>query len=162
MPRRCKRIEKFFETVIGNPEIESILSNENENDNIETETVYLNEDEELNKFKDNSDYLLEKIYNIFLYLQNIFKIIFGLSGIYLVWICLHYFASHLYIKLCVPSTIIGFLMSPFMTASPHCQGLRWIVYNAANAINNMWIVLGAWICTNILNFNIRTQTDIPS
>ena len=93
------------------------------------------------------------MYNIFLHLQNIFKFIFGVSGIYLAWICLHYFASHLYVNFCVPKTIMGFIFSPFMTATPHCQGLRWVVYNAANMINNMWIVCGTWICSTLLKIN---------
>ena len=95
-----------------------------------------------------------KGYNIvvvcFIYIHKSIKFIIKIAGIYLLWIFLHYLAAHLYVRLCVPNTIIGFLMSPFMTATPHCQGLRWIVYNAANMINNMWIVLGAWICSTLL------------
>ena len=75
--------------------------------------------------------------------------LFKVSGIYLLWICLHYFSAHLYVKFCVPNTIIGFIMSPFMIMTPHCQGLRWIVYNAANIINHMWILIGAWIYSMI-------------
>jgi len=86
----------------------------------------------------------------FQYTYKIFRIIINVSGIYILWIFLHYLASHLYVKLCVPNTVIGFFMSPFMTATPHCQGLRWIVYNAASMINNMWITLGAWICSLLL------------
>lgn len=71
--------------------------------------------------------------------------LFKISGIYLLWICLHYFAAHLYVKFCVPNTIIGFMLSPFMVATTHCQALRWIVYNGANVINNMWLLIGAWI-----------------
>ena len=78
------------------------------------------------------------------------KIFINISGIYVLWIFMHYLAAHMYVKLCVPSTIVGFLLSPFMIATPHCQGLRWVVYNAANMINNMWIVLGAWICSILL------------
>jgi hypothetical protein len=48
---------------------------------------------------------------------------------------------------------MGFILSPFMTATPHCQGLRWIVYNGANMISNMWIIFGAWICSSILIIN---------
>jgi hypothetical protein len=77
-------------------------------------------------------------------------IVFKVSSVYLLWIFLHYFASHLYIYYCVPNTYIGFFMSPFMTMAPHCQGLRWIVYNGADIIGNMWIILGTWVCTNIL------------
>ena len=150
MPRRFKKIEKAIEKIIGKSEIESISSNENENDGIENEV----DDDELENIVHNSDFILERIYNIFLYLENIFKFIFGVSGIYLVWICLHYFSSHLYVKFCVPSTVVGFLLSPFMTATPHCQGLRWVVYNAANMINNMWIVCGTWVCSKLLKNNI--------
>jgi hypothetical protein len=144
MPRRFKKIEKAIEKIIGKSEIESISSissNENEND------------DELENIVHNSDFILERIYNIFSHIQNIFKFIFGVSGIYLAWICLHYFASHLYVKFCVPKTVMGFLLSPFMTSTPHCHGLRWVVYNAANMINNMWIVCGTWVCSTLLRIN---------
>jgi hypothetical protein len=162
MPRRFKKIDKVFEKIIGRSEIESISSNENEKENDIIENDYLDEDAELQKNRHISDYICERIYNIFSHLQNIFKFIFGVSGIYLVWICLHYFASHLYVKFCVPSTVVGFLLSPFMTATPHCQGLRWVVYNASNMINNMWIVLGTWVGSTLLNFNTQTPHDISS
>jgi hypothetical protein len=77
-----------------------------------------------------------------------------ICGVYFGWIALHYSASHLYVKLCVPDTLYGFLMSPFMTATPHCQGLRWIVTNGASMINNMWIVLGGWLCSTIFSTNV--------
>ena len=133
------------------------MSNENENDGIENEV-----DDEIENIVHNSDFILERIYNIFSHIQNIFKFIFGVSGIYLAWICLHYFASHLYVKFCVPKTVMGFILSPFMTATPHCQGLRWIVYNAANMINNMWIIFGAWICSTILIINKNNTHDNSS
>jgi len=107
--------------------------------------------------------ILRLSYNFIIYLFNIgyktLKFILKISGIYLLWICLHYVASHLYITFCVPSTIFGFIMSPFMTATPHCLGLRWIVYNAANMINNMWLVLGSWICSTILIINHNKTHD---
>ena len=165
MPRRFKKIDKAFKKLMGDVEIESNSSNENINENInvnesEVEDNYLNKDYELDKL--NPDFILERIYNIFSYLQNILKFIFGISGIYLIWICLHYFASHLYVKVCVPSTVMGFLLSPFMTATPHCQGLRWVVYNAANMINNMWIVCGTWVCSTLLKINTHTSHDTTS
>jgi hypothetical protein len=112
-----------------------------------------------------SETIAEKnsFYNLFLSFFNfLYKTIIFLikvSGIYLLWIILHFFASHLYVKLCVPNTIIGFLMSPFMTATPHCQSLRWIVYNAASTVNNMWLILGSWICSNILILNKENLQD---
>lgn len=151
MPRRFKKIEKAIEKAIGKSEIESISSNENENENdvIENEV----DDDELENIEHNSDFIVERIYNIFSHIQNIFKFIFGVSGIYLAWICLHYFASHLYVKFCVPKTVMGFLLSPFMMSTPHCHGLRWVVYNAANMISNMWIVCGTWVCSTLLKIN---------
>ena len=77
-------------------------------------------------------------------------------GVYFAWIGLHYSASHLYVKLCVPDTLYGFLMSPFMTATPHCQGLRWVVTNGASMINNMWIVFGGWLCSTIFSTNVSS------
>ena len=79
MARRFKKVDKVFEKIIGKSEIESISSNENENENeneiIENDNVYLDEESELNKHSHNSDYILERIYNIFSHLQNIFKFI---------------------------------------------------------------------------------------
>jgi hypothetical protein len=87
--------------------------------------------------------------NVYSFCLRTTLFLFKVSGIYLLWISLHYFSAHLYIKFCVPNTIIGFMMSPFMIMTPHCQGLRWIVYNAANIINHMWILIGAWIYSMI-------------
>lgn len=137
----------------------------------ENENIF---DDNNNKFNDNKIYELHQQQdnefikcskdNIFLinfydyilsfsiYLYKIIKFIIKISGIYIIWIILHYFASHLYIKLCVPNTWVGFLISPFMTSTPHCQGLRWLIYNAAIMINNMWVLFGTWICS-ILLFN---------
>jgi len=124
------------------------------NEDFNMEEIHNQQDEELKKYAHNSDFIFASGYDFIIYgfkfIYKIIRFVIRISGIYLLWIFLHYLASHLYIKLCVPYTVVGFLMSPFMTATPHCQGLRWIVYNAASVINNMWIVLGAWICSTIL------------
>jgi hypothetical protein len=75
------------------------------------------------------------------------KIFFNFFGIYFIWILLHYIASHLYIKLCVPNTFFGLLISPFLSTTPYCISLRWLIENGANNINNMWIFLGTWLCS---------------
>ena len=92
------------------------------------------------------------------FLYKTVKIIIKISGVYLLWIFLHFCASYLYTKLCVPTTLLGLLMSPFLTATPHCQGLRWVIYNGANIINNMWIVIGTWLCANIMSLNKNTDS----
>lgn len=108
-----------------------------------------------NRFFENSYYYFTMSFNV---IFKTIRLIINVSGIYLLWIILHYIASHLYIKLCVTNTFIGFIISPFMVATPQCQGLRWIVYNAANIINNMWISIGAWICSTLLIIN---NNNIP-
>jgi hypothetical protein len=141
-----------------------IIENENIEEDWEPDYTYY--DTEFRTYTSRNYNLLDLLYDYFLFSCNFFykiiRFIFNISGIYLLWIFLHYVASHLYVKLCVPNTIIGFIMSPFMTSTPHCQGLRWIVYNAANMINNMWSVLGTWICANVLvvmNSNMKNDMN---
>ena len=141
--------------------------NENANESEMTiEEIREEQDDELNKYNCNRKIIFDKSFKMFAYccdfIYTSILFIFRVSGVYLLWILLHYVASHLYVKFCVPKTIIGFIMSPFMTATPHCQGLRWIVFNAANMINNMWIILGTWICSTILIINRSSSTDTSS
>ena len=143
--RRSKKIEKSYENITYNNRFKEFERNNDEN---------------IGKPTNHSNYhvFLNKVNFILSYTYQLFKFIFSVTGVYLLWICLHYFASHLYVKLCVPNTVIGFVMSPFMTATPHCQGLRWVVYNAANMINNMWIICGSFICSTILKITPQTTT----
>jgi len=123
------------------------ISKENNNENLtkdeldEINDIELDRISKSNGFEKVYDFLIDSCFFIFKTSLFLFKV----YGIYFLWICLHYFSAHLYVKFCVPNTIVGFMMSPFMISTPHCQGLRWIVYNAANIINNMWILIGAWI-----------------
>jgi hypothetical protein len=118
------------------------------------EEIHEEQDKELEMYIQYSHNFLcimyDSVSGTFKFCYKIIKFFIKITGVYLVWIILHFTASQLYVKLCVPNSITGFLISPFITATPHCQGLRWIVYNAANVINNMWAVLGSWICYNIL------------
>lgn len=116
---------------------------------------------EIDKLKNNKNDISKSIFKNCYYCINVscsflfktIKIFIRISGVYLLWIFLHFCASYLYTKLCVPTTLLGLLMSPFLTATPHCQGLRWVIYNGANIINNMWIVIGTWLCANIMSLN---------
>ena len=71
-------------------------------------------------------------------------------GIYLFWIVAHFIASHLYVTWCVPFTVSGFVLSPFMTATPHCQALRWAINQGGQNISVMWLLLGSWLSARIL------------
>ena len=43
----------------------------------------------------------------------------SVAALYFLWIVLHFAAAHLYAEICVPSTLKGFVLSPFMVAAPH-------------------------------------------
>lgn len=71
-------------------------------------------------------------------------------GIYLIWVIAHYFAPKLYIYFCVPSTIAGFIMSPFASSMPHCAALRWIINASSESIRSMWVVFGNWLIAAVM------------
>jgi hypothetical protein len=73
------------------------------------------------------------------------KVFLSMFGIYVAWVFVHYMASHIYVHWCVPATIVGFLLSPFLAPAPHCQALRWAIYNGGNSILAMWVLFGMWI-----------------
>ena len=83
------------------------------------------------------------------YLYKAVVIFVKIGGIYVVWILLHYFSSIFYTKLCTPNSVWGLIMSPFLITTPYCQGLRWLIYNGANMINHMWLILATWLCANM-------------
>jgi len=161
MSRRQNKKE-IKKTITDNEKTEMTI----EETEMTIEEINEEQDCELNKFNCNREFIYDKTCKFFVYCCNFTynSIIFliKVSGVYLAWILLHYVASHLYVNFCVPKTLIGFIMSPFMTAAPHCQGLRWIVYNAANIINNMWIILGAWLCSTILIINHNNVNEQSS
>jgi hypothetical protein len=84
------------------------------------------------------------------YTVNAFWFAFDACRIYLMWVVLHYLASHLYVYFCAPNTFVGFIYSPFIIAAPHCRALRWVIFNGAISIDNMWLVFGTWICSKLL------------
>ena len=88
---------------------------------------------------------------IFSGVVNVCRYIYLCTKIYVLWIVLHFVASHLYIYVCVPQTLWGFLISPFMSVTPQCQSLRWIIHNGGNILNNMWVILGTWVGSLLLS-----------
>ena len=61
------------------------------------------------------------------------------------FITAHYVSAHLYVWWCVPFGVKGYVMSPFLTLSPHCQFLRWVTYNGGVCINACWVLFGSWL-----------------
>ena len=95
----------------------------------------------VNKISNNVKVYLPSIQPYVNNFLNLFKNIFG---IYVLWVFVHYVAAHIYVRFCTPATFMGFVLSPFMAAAPHCQALRWGLYNGGNSIISMWVTIGLW------------------
>jgi len=76
--------------------------------------------------------------------------VYSASSIYLFWMMLHYFSAQLYVYYCAPRGLYGFLISPFLVAAPHCRAIRWIIHNGGNMVDNMWLILGTWLCSKVI------------
>lgn len=90
----------------------------------------------------------------FLYTQSV--ILVKSFGLYIFWVLIHFIASHLYVRLCVPGTIIGFIQSIYLAPAPHCYALRWCIYTGGNNIGVMWILCGAWGVSFLTTIAITT------
>jgi hypothetical protein len=90
---------------------------------------------------------IKMIFNI---IKRVFNFMYYSVSIYLLWILIHFCASHLYIYYCVPMTISGLLVSPFLITAPHCKALNWAIYNGSNIISYMWFIVGTWVCSQLL------------
>jgi hypothetical protein len=75
---------------------------------------------------------------------------YNATSIYFVWILMHYFSAQLYVYYCAPVGIYGLIISPFLISAPHCRALRWIIHSGGNMVDNMWIILGTWLCSKML------------
>ena len=77
-------------------------------------------------------------------------VMFSGIKIYLFWITVHYISYHLYPHLCADLSFYGFITSAVYVMTPHCRALAWLQSTSQMAIQNMWMVLGAWFCAKLL------------
>ena len=61
----------------------------------------------------------------------------------------HFACANMYPQMCCNMSFFGFIMSPFMTVTPHCQALRWFVDYSANQLKNYWLFLGTYLVSCI-------------
>lgn len=87
--------------------------------------------------------------NCFKYAKISMDFIINVCGIYLFWIIMHFAAANLYPIFCAELSIWGLIKSAFIVPSPHCQAMRWVITNGGSVINQMWVVLGTWLCGKI-------------
>jgi hypothetical protein len=50
-------------------------------------------------------------------------------------------------------------MAPFLVASPHCIGLRWVITTGGNQIIAMWGAIGIWLFDFAIKYTIKTKND---
>lgn len=60
----------------------------------------------------------------------------------LIWFVVHWVVPRVYVPLCVPSGIYGFVQSLFLTDAPHCVALRYLMNMSCFNINHAWISIG--------------------
>ena len=68
-----------------------------------------------------------------------------------IWFVIHWIIPRIYIPLCVPNGVYGFIQSMFLTTSPHCVALRYMMNVASFNINYAWISLGTVVLTFLFN-----------
>ena len=73
-------------------------------------------------------------------------------GIYMLWICCHFFFANLYTHHCARWSIMGFIVSPFVAVTPYCRGILWVVTKGSDIISGMWILLGSLVTGYALQF----------
>jgi len=84
------------------------------------------------------------------WLVRVVKQIYSICGIYVLWILLHYASVKLYSRYCVPSSLFGILLTPFLVPTPHCKALRWTMQQGGATIDSIWIVMGTWLASKLV------------
>jgi hypothetical protein len=85
---------------------------------------------------------LHNVKQVYSQVYSVTRILCRALGLYILWISLHYIASHLYVYFCTFPSIVGFITSPFLVSTPHCVALRWTIANSADKIQSMWVIIG--------------------
>ena len=104
----------------------------------------------------------DTLYSIFEQVRrNIPSVILVYFGVVFV----HFVSSNIYPSLCCSFTVWGFIMTPFMAVTPHCEGLRWLIHYTGEQIRNAWIWLGGYLIWYVTSYitpfitTFRTNTS---
>lgn len=66
----------------------------------------------------------------------------GPIAVYIGWIMIHYLAAHAYSTYCVNWSWYGFIASPFLSTTPVCRGISWVIYEGSNTMAHLWVMVG--------------------
>ncbi len=83
------------------------------------------------------------------FLKDTFWHVLNFCKMYFIWLSLHYCVSVLYNYLCVPKTIIGFIIYPLSFHSPQCKILLWSFNLTSNSVNHFAATCVTWFLSNM-------------
>jgi len=83
-------------------------------------------------------------------IKELFITVYEVTGVFVLWICLHYISANIYPYYCAETGFTGFIKSVFVAQAPHCIALRWVIYHGGIAINSMWITIAIWFSSKLL------------
>ena len=75
--------------------------------------------------------------------KSTLSIVWHCTKIYLLWILVHFVSANLYTYLCAHLSWWGFFTSPFLTQTPHCKALLWLLTTSVFNIGEMWKILAS-------------------
>ena len=95
------------------------------------------------------------------YLIDTAVFVMSASSVYILWILLHFVASHIYIDHCVGNYWKDIFVSVFYVSSPYCQGVSWVIYNGSRQIAYIWVIFGTYLSTQLLH-NLFSKPAVPA
>jgi hypothetical protein len=80
--------------------------------------------------------------------------------VYLFWNTMHWGAIQFYQHFCAPQTIIGYIMTPLMSQTPHCRTADWIHRTSTDAFNSITTLVVTWGTSFVSKwFSIKSHTN---
>jgi len=98
--------------------------------------------------------------NILQEMPNGVKPYLGSAILFIFCSTLHFTIPHIYIYLCTPKTVLGFLISPLKACSPECKALRWIHSQSIKNITFMKDLFVCWAISLVICFKKKTYKKL--
>ena len=85
-----------------------------------------------------------------------------LIGIYVVCVCGHFLAAHLYSSFCTPWTWMGFFLSPLRNLSPECRVLRWVIVEGSGHMESVSYGVAGCFIARFFSYTKRSSGPVPT
>ena len=69
-----------------------------------------------------------------------------------VWTEVHYASVHGYQYFCVPHSLWGAALSPFLIPAPHCRGLSWLIDISSASVQGVWMSAGVVLSAGMVQW----------